>query len=80
MLVHILHCVFDGKERRGLILGRALLVQLIENLIKYGHTFMIVAGMLAIPSLIDGLEGLCKHRGISGNKKLRIRQNRSAGV
>ena len=71
MLVHILDCVLDGEEGRGLVSSRALLVQLAEDLVQQGHTFMVVAGALAVPRLKNRRKCLCKHRYVSWDEKLR---------
>ena len=46
MLVHIVQGVLDGQKRRGVVNGGALLVQLRQNGVEHGHTFVVVARAL----------------------------------
>ena len=46
MLVHVVNGMLDGAKSRGVVSGRALLIQLAENGVKQGHAFVVMSGTL----------------------------------
>lgn len=80
VLMHILDRLFNGKERGGLVGGRALLLQMAENGVEQRHALMVIAGAFAIPRIVDRSERIHQHRRVLQREQLRRKGFRRRNV